>query len=553
MAKTSLESVLRPLRRVALGGGGVSDARLLERFAGQGDEAAFEGLLLLHGPMVLGLCRHLLHHEQDAEDAFQATFLTLARKAGTITNKEALASWLYKVAYRVACRARRGELSNRMAVLGQAGARGEADVGDLRGVLDEEIAGLAESYRRAVVLCYLQGKTNDEAAQLLGCPKGTVASRLARAREQLRRRLTQRGWSVSTGMVASVLTDKARAVSVPVRLVCSTLSYVTGKPVNSSALSAKVFALSDGVLRMLWLSKMKMAAGIVLALVLAGAGVGLVVRQAWASGDEAQVARKEPAGPAAEAPEARADRPPSSKIAKGQNARRAAELAAKNTAAKNKIDGSGKAITKEINVRDFTSVDVNSAFEVEITRGENFKTTITIDDNLFEYVKALKEDTTLKIQMEGQGRSIFPKAGMRAVITMPHLESLSLGGVSKGTVKGFKSTKRLTFKLNGASSLHGAIAAGKIDCYVSGASSMSLEGSGTDCRLEASGAGRLDLAKFSLENLNVDLSGAATAVASVKNKLDYDISGAATLTYRGEPEIGRSIKSDAASAHQEDK
>src|ERR1700680_379925 len=105
MSKKSLESVLQYLRRVALNGhGGASDARLLERFARQGDEAAFERLVLLHGPMVLGPCQRLLRHEQDAEDAFQATFVPLARKAGTICNKEALGSWLYKVAYRVACR-----------------------------------------------------------------------------------------------------------------------------------------------------------------------------------------------------------------------------------------------------------------------------------------------------------------------------------------------------------------------------------------------------------------------------------------------------------------
>src|SRR2546427_10922737 len=105
MSKTSLDSVLKYLRRVALTGhGGANDAHLLERFARQGDEAAFERLVFLHGPMVLGLCQRLLRHEQHVENAFQATFLTLARKAGPISNKESLASWLYKVAYRVASR-----------------------------------------------------------------------------------------------------------------------------------------------------------------------------------------------------------------------------------------------------------------------------------------------------------------------------------------------------------------------------------------------------------------------------------------------------------------
>jgi RNA polymerase sigma factor (sigma-70 family) len=285
MSKKSLESVLQYLRRVALTGhGGASDAHLLESFARQRDEAAFEKLVFIHGPMVLGLCRRLVRHEQDAEDAFQATFLTLARKAGTISNRESLGSWLYKVAHRVACRTRGGELTNRMAVLDRAGAQSEADAtgSGLHAVLDEEIARLTDAYRRPIVLCYLQGKTHEEAARLLGCPKGTVASRMARAKDQLRRRLSRRGWALSTGVLASMLTDKVLAVPVPAGLVGSTLAYVSGNPSNAGALSAKVLALSEGVIRIMWLNKMKMVVGVVVGLVLTGAGVGLVVRQTWA-------------------------------------------------------------------------------------------------------------------------------------------------------------------------------------------------------------------------------------------------------------------------------
>src|SRR2546430_826439 len=148
MSKKSLDSVLQYLRRVALTGHG-DDAHLLERFARNGDEAAFERLVMLHGPMVLGLCQRLLRHEQDAEDAFQATFLTLARKAGTIGKKESIASWLYKVAYRVACRARAKVpiLTSHSAIMDERPAPDvEADViwRDLRPVLDQEIARLPE-------------------------------------------------------------------------------------------------------------------------------------------------------------------------------------------------------------------------------------------------------------------------------------------------------------------------------------------------------------------------------------------------------------------------
>jgi hypothetical protein len=160
---------------------------------------------------------------------------------------------------------------------------------ELRGVLDEEIAGLAERYRQPVVLCYLQGKTIEQAASLLACPAGTVAGRLARAKEQLQRRLTRRGWTLSAAAQATVLTDKALAAQLPAGLVASTVASASGKSANTGALAAKVIALSDGVLRMMWLNKMKMAAGVVLAVVLAGTGVGLVVRETRAGGGEGQV------------------------------------------------------------------------------------------------------------------------------------------------------------------------------------------------------------------------------------------------------------------------
>jgi RNA polymerase sigma factor (sigma-70 family) len=288
MAKKSLDSLLQCLRRVALTG---DDAHLLERFARQGDESAFARLVLLHGPMVFGLCQRVLRHEQDAEDVFQATFLTLARKAGTIGKKESLACWLYKVAYRVACRSRSRELTNRAALLSRVAVKDEGHA--WRGVLDEEIAGLAERYRQPIVLCYLQGKTIAEAARLLHCPAGTVASRLARAREQLRRRLTRRGWALPAGALTTVPIGKALAVPLPAGLVTSTLACVSGKSANTGALAAKVFALSDGVLRMMWLNKMKMAAGAVLAVILAATGVGLVVRQTWAEGGEAKQGAKQ--------------------------------------------------------------------------------------------------------------------------------------------------------------------------------------------------------------------------------------------------------------------
>jgi RNA polymerase sigma factor (sigma-70 family) len=177
----------------------VSDAALLGRFVRERDQGAFELLVWRHGPMVLGACRRVLRHEQDAEDAFQAAFLILARKAASIGKGESLGRWLNKVAYRAALRARQAarrceaRLDERPPPEVERSGPAELLAGQEMGaVLDEGINLLPEKYRVAFVLCYLEGKTNAEAAELLGCPKGTVLSRLARARERLRRRLTVR-------------------------------------------------------------------------------------------------------------------------------------------------------------------------------------------------------------------------------------------------------------------------------------------------------------------------------------------------------------------------
>jgi RNA polymerase sigma factor (sigma-70 family) len=199
---------------VSLLPGGLTDAQLLNRFLSKRDEAAFELLVWRHGPMVLRVCRRILRDAHAAEDAFQATFLTLACKAGSIGKQEAVSSWLYKVAYRVALRAQAG--ASRRITLERplvdclAGAStepsDEAAWRELGPLLDAEVRRLPEKYRAAFILCYLEGKTNEEAAKELGCPKGTILSRLARARERLRKRLNQRGLAMS-GAVFPLLVD----------------------------------------------------------------------------------------------------------------------------------------------------------------------------------------------------------------------------------------------------------------------------------------------------------------------------------------------------------
>ena len=204
----------------------MTDRQLLESFLTRRDEESFEGLVLRHGPMVLGLCRQILRDTHEAEDAFQATFLLLARNAATIRNLDSIASWLHGVAYRVSLKARAGARRRapegrglEMAVTGPD----DLDRLDLRPLLHEEVDRLPEKYRAPIVLCFFEGQTHEEAARRLDCPTGTVKGRMARAKEMLRSRLERRGLSAPLALMAMMVPRDATA-AVPRELIESTVS-----------------------------------------------------------------------------------------------------------------------------------------------------------------------------------------------------------------------------------------------------------------------------------------------------------------------------------------
>jgi RNA polymerase sigma factor (sigma-70 family) len=256
MAARHMASVIRYLRRVAAPPGD-TDGELLRRFAQERDEAAFTALLRRHGPLVFGVCQRILQNQHDAEDAFQATFLVFARKARWVAKPESLADWLFGVAYRTSCKARAG-MARRRAKERQAAVRTPAADstsgvvwGELRPVLDDEVSRLPEKYRVPFVLCYLDGRTNEEAARLIGCPKGTVLSRLATARERLRSRLTRRGITLSAGLLAVALSEGVASAVLPPLLAGS-----TAKSAAAGLASAAVVSLAEGVLRAMRLTKL---------------------------------------------------------------------------------------------------------------------------------------------------------------------------------------------------------------------------------------------------------------------------------------------------------
>ncbi len=302
-----LQDVLQHIRRMALSGDAprLEDAHLLERFISQRDEAAFETLVRRHGPMVLGVCQRLLHDPQDVEDAFQVTFLVLIRKATSLSKRESVANWLHGVAYRTAMKARTVAARRRVREKQiMKAAVTEPDDGlvwrDLRPVLDEELQQLPAKYRKPVILCYLKGKTFEEAAQELGWPAGTVSGRLARAREMLRTRLTRRGLTLSAGLAATLFSGSALSAVVPAPLVASTLRagvlITAGKTAAAGALAAPVAALMEGVLHSMFLSKAKIVTLSLLAFASLCAGAGVVRYQRLAAQPPLAKRTGEPAG-----------------------------------------------------------------------------------------------------------------------------------------------------------------------------------------------------------------------------------------------------------------
>ena len=288
-----LSGVIQHLRAdLGPDGDGMTDGELLARFVRSRDEDAVAALVRRHAPMVWGVCRRLLDNH-DAEDAFQATFLVLVRKAADVQGP-AVANWLYGVARQTAVRvrataAKRGRREAQAVNMPEPTVPEVRDA-DVRGVVDEELGRLPDHYRGVVVLCDLEGMTRREAARQLGVPEGSVASRLARARAMLAKRLARRG-VVFSGSVGAVL-----SASAPPALVASTITAARLLAAGCAAgvVSARVAALTEGTVQAMFVTRIKgvLAVGLVAGLALAGAA-GLIHRTQAA--DQPKAAGKPPA------------------------------------------------------------------------------------------------------------------------------------------------------------------------------------------------------------------------------------------------------------------
>jgi RNA polymerase sigma factor (sigma-70 family) len=279
MNTASISPVVGYLRRLSEHDArGLSDQQLLDRFTRDRDEAAFTELVRRHGPMVLSACRRVLRHEQDAEDAFQASFLVLARKAGSVRQHDSVGGWLYQVAYRLALRVRAGTSQRREHCPLTGNEPGRAlPPESLRTLLDEELRRLPEPYRAAVVLCYLEGRTQAEAAGQLATTANAINSRLKRARDMLRHRLARRGLLLSGVAVAEALTGSA-AEALPLDQLRHTartaIDFAIGR-LSSDGASAAAAELARGALHNMVPSKIKLFSALALVLFLLTGGMFL--------------------------------------------------------------------------------------------------------------------------------------------------------------------------------------------------------------------------------------------------------------------------------------
>ncbi len=278
-----ISEVVRHLRRALLrqDEAAPGDAQLLARFLEQRDEAAVAALVRRHGPMVWGVCRRVLGNHHDAEDAFQATFLVLVKKAASIRQPEMVGHWLYGVAHRTACKARRARARRQLrersgTVMPEPAATAPGLWSDLQPLFDQELARLPDKYQTVIVLCDLEGKSGREVAQQLGVPYGTLTSRLTRGRAMLAKRLARHGLPVTAGALATLLADGAASARVPAAVVEPALNVVTavavGQAMTAGLISPRVAVLVEGVLKSMQTSKLKAALSICLVAVLALGG-----------------------------------------------------------------------------------------------------------------------------------------------------------------------------------------------------------------------------------------------------------------------------------------
>lgn len=543
MATTSLGSVLQRLRRSidCREEAGSTDCQLLDAYIARRDASSFEAIVRRRGPMVLGVCLRILQNEADAEDAFQATFLVLVRKATTIRPRTMLGNWLYGVAQSTALKARamrtKRSAKERWAAASIESQNNTESSDRLLALLDQELKALPDKYRAAIVLCDLSGASIKEAAQQLGCPPATVGTRLARGRRLLARRVSRRGLALSINMVAATVAQQASAATVPTRLLASTVEaarlYGPGRALATGAISARILALTEGALKNMLLTKLKIATACCLIVSVLAAGTSVLSYSAAAARGQAP-----PAPVAASTEHSEEPQAPDSKTKTDKPAVAGPAVT--------EVHGSGKVITKELPLTDFTSVEVSRSIQIELTQADSYRVTITSDDNIIPHVQALKDGSALRIFIDP--KLSFWATALKATIAMPMLNRINVASGGRVTVKGFKSDTPFQARIGPSGILHGELEVPSADLDVASGSRVTLKGSAKEIKIAAAQACRVSLGDFPVENANVTLRDGASATVNVKQKLTYDLARACRLSYMGKPLSTKGTMADGSTS-----
>jgi RNA polymerase sigma factor (sigma-70 family) len=412
MATNQLSRVLQTLRTGALpdDGTGLSDGQLLESYVRSREEAAFAALVHRHGPMVWGVCRRVLPSYQDAEDAFQATFLVLVRKASSIVPRDMIANWLYGVAHQTALKARattakRHGREKQVTAMPEP-AQEQKRWDDLRSRLDQELSSLPDKYRAVIVLCDLEGKTRKEAARHFHLPEGTVATRLATARNMLAKRLARSGLAVLGGALATVLSQQVASAGLPASVASGTIKAASlFEAGQAAAVSQSAVALAEGVLRTMLITKLKFATAVVLTFAMLTTSAAAFAYRMFADTSPALTSR-EPERPKekpvlaekpADQPVAQKQEPPAQPAKEKEEAEAIPKV----------VSGVVKSVDAQSNMLTVTHRDGETAFsvakdadiQIDGKRGELAALPAGASVNLRQFVDAR---TTRSVQAEGR-------------------------------------------------------------------------------------------------------------------------------------------------------
>jgi len=505
--------------------GTLTDVELLRRFVAQRDEQAFAQMVCRHGPMVLRTCRRIVGQAHDADDAFQAVFMVLARRAGAIQPPGMLAAWLHGVACRCAqalryklARQRGRELSLEESPPVEVPV---TDVLDWLPYLDHEIQRLPQVYRRAVVLCELEGRSRKEVAHLLGVAEGTLSSRLATARKRLAKRLAHRG--LASGLVlGSWMAMNSTAIAALPEAVVRSTTEMAMKLLHSSAalsLSPTILHLTQGAMNSMFITKCK-----VLALVAVSSGcLGL---GCWLIGEAA--AHDAPlAHPLAMPIIAAPSVPTSALITDDDDHDKKHDKKHqdhKNHVKHNQetITGSGNLKTESRPVDHFTSIQLQNAGKLTIKQTGKERLTIKTDDNLLPLLKTEVESNVLVLSNAKDNVNLKPSKDNEYTIEVKALSKLEINGA--GTI--------VVQDLDGK----------EMKVAVQGAGTVTLEGTVGNVQIAINGAGTVHAEKLSANAATVSIPGSGTVKVNAKDTLKATILGAGSVQYLGEPKVTKAIR-----------